>query len=29
MSNMAKMRELRKATRPEKTLQSMKEGKGY
>ena len=28
MSNMAKMRELRKATRPEKTLQSMKEGKG-
>ena len=28
MSNMAKMRELRKATKPEKTLQSMKEGKG-
>ena len=28
MSNMAEMRELRKATRPEKTLQSMKEGKG-
>jgi len=27
-NNMAKMRELRKATRPEKTLQSMKEGKG-
>jgi hypothetical protein len=28
MSNMAKMRELRKATKPEKTLASMKEGKG-
>ncbi len=28
MSNMAEMRELRKTTRPEKTLQSMKEGKG-
>ena len=28
MSNMAEMRQLRKATRPEKTLQSMKEGKG-
>ena len=27
-NNMVKMRELRKATKPEKTLQSMKEGKG-
>ena len=28
MSNMAEMRELRKLSKPEKTLQSMKEGKG-
>ena len=28
MSNMAKMRELKKASRPEKTLAAMKEGKG-
>ena len=28
MSNMAKMRDLKRATKPEKTLQSMKEGKG-
>jgi len=28
MSNMAKMRDLKRATKPKKTLQSMKEGKG-
>ena len=28
MSNMAKMRDLKRATKPQKTLQSMKEGKG-
>jgi len=28
MSDMAKMRDLKRATKPEKTLQSMKEGKG-